>query len=336
MALTLLSGCVSPGGSTGTVDTAGTGSITPGITAAQPTRSGDLVVLRRAMLPREEPQSIYLDLRETRDTSGEGFAPTHHELHLELTGTLLGEPSRDLEAIRARLVLEHITLEYSAPGKPGETFKYESGRDSADGDKALADLMDVVARAEISLTISPTGRLIECDGLDPLWRKANLLMAPPALLTAQWLFRDIGMCELLSEALFPPMPSESVRAGERFGVKLPVNIMLAAPLVSELSGTLVRANRDLQSGETAEVELTGTIRPDDATSSDERPGLIPVVRSSSHEVSQRIAPEARGLEQESRRSVEVALTLQPPSGNERREMIIHQTRLLVSRRGPDL
>lgn len=300
--------------------------------APSPATASDLVVLRDAMAMLPKPQAVHFELHEHRTTTGQDIPETVNELHLEVTGRLL--PPALPQNPAPSLLFEHIVLSYGDPGRQGGMLTYDSAVDKPKQGNPLADIMTVVNRAEATLTFDRPGELRELDELDARWRGADMLMVPPALLTAQWMFRDIGMGELVSEAFFPPMPQSSVRAGETWKVDLPANVMLVAPLAAELTGRCMKVINDAETKQpVVEASLAGKIKPREEVFGDVPPSVRPTVEESRCEITQVIRPADHALKQESKRELVLRVTLQPPNDGAPRTMTIHQTRTLKSTRG---
>jgi len=291
-----------------------------------------IIVLRRATRPAVRPQPVRVALSEHRETTVQDAATTVSQLDLTLEGNLVAG-TKGGESAAASLTFDRIRLVYGEPAGPREMLSYDSTGDRAGQGNPLADLLVIVVGAQLQVSLEPTGRFVELNGLDVLWRKADVILAPPPLLPAQWIFRDLGMGELVAETLFPPMPQASVRVGESWRTTLPANVMLAAPLRVHLQATLTGIDCTPRGRRVASVRLEGAMEPAlDIYGSDE-PGIVPQVASSTHRVDLRIEPESCSLRQTSRRELELHLTLRPPHGGETRTMIIRQTRTLtVARR----
>ncbi len=293
------------------------------------------IALRTALVPDTAPQPVRIRLRERRETAGEGAGEFAHELHLDLTATLTRTGVEPSGEIRAKLVLKHVKLEFGMPDRAETMLTYDSATDEPNKGNPLADIMTHVSDAELSLRIGPSGRLRDLHGLDPRWRKAGLIMAPPGLLAAQWLFRDLSMRELVAEALFPPMPAGPVRVGDAWEIDVPADIPLVARLNARVRHTLTATATDLDGAEgpVARIKGTGRIEPAPEILEGAAPAIQPIVKTGSVRITQTVRPGSQGLAQRSERTVEVLLTLTPPAGNDRSRMTIKQTRELISRRG---
>jgi hypothetical protein len=275
---------------------------------------------------------VRIHLAEHRETTGEDLPKTVHELELHLTGLLTrdGAPKENGDVL-ARLVFEHVRLSFGSPGEPGAMLTFDSALNKAGRGDALADIMVHVARAEVVLRIDARGRLVELRGLDPLWRKANLLLVPPALLTAQWMFRDAGMAEVVAEALFPPMPTRPVKPRDTWQFTMPVNIPLMARLTSNLTGRLEEVRPEGQAVLTL-VTSPGTIEPSPELIDGHPPGLQPVIESAEHSVGISVDPRGLSYRQASERKLELLLSLTPPVTSASRQMRVKQVRRLDAER----
>ena len=159
-----------------------------------------------------------------------------------------------------------------------------------------------------------------------------MLMCPPALLSAQWLFRDITMQELVSEALFPPMPAGGIRSGDQWDVVIPASIPLAAQLDSTIRSRLLTPSERTAPG-IIQIEGKGTIAPAKLIIADLEPAIRPTIHRAEHTVSLTVNPETHTLKQESKRKLELGLHLIPPTKSQTLEMKIKQTRELTAIRG---
>ena len=266
------------------------------------------IALRTALVPDATPQPVRIRLHERRETISQDVGKVTHELKLDLTATLTrAAPSTD-GGVEVKLVFKHIKLNVGMPDRPETKLAYDSATDKPNTGNPLADVMAHVAGAELALRIGPSGRLRGLHGLDVRWRKANLLMAPPALLTAQWLFRDAGMKELVAEALFPPMPAGPVRIGDAWEVDVPANIPLVARLNARVRSTLKRITRgaDGVEGPTARIEGAGKIEPAPEILEGDTPAIHPIVKTGSVKITQDVIPSSQSLAQRSERTTMLA------------------------------
>lgn len=338
LAALMTSGCSRAAGPESQAEVRSTGSDAPPAVVHSQGQAGpatvapdELVVLRQATMPTDDPQPFRIRLVDSRTTAGEGFPETVHELNLELTGTLTAH-SEGKRGTGAVLRFEHIVLSYTDSGCEPATMRYDSAATGAGRSGPLHEMMAVVADAEMQLALQPGGTLVELNGLDVLWRKAGKLLVQPNLQAVQWLFRDIGMGELVRESLFPPMPEDSVGVGEHWKASLPANLLFAAALQARLDATLVSLDRSTPDQPLTRLRLVGDLVPDTQVEGARQPGLVPEVVSGHQEIDLVVHPAGRSLEQTSARHLDLRLTLQPPQGEPRR-LRIEQTRRLQVERG---
>lgn len=311
-----------------------------GVASSQPaSQPAGPISLRTAMLPNEEPQSFRIQLHEKRETTPPGSTPVVHELMVDLSGTLTkshGEDShkegRQNKDIHAVLIFDRILVSYEA-SQPPLNLHYDSESDTSGQGNALADMMTHMQGAKLAVTLSQTGRVRDIDGLDAIWREANILAAPPPLFPVQWTFRDITMTELLAEALFPPMPGAAVGLGDRYETDIPANIPLLARFNSHLRGRVVLLEFSEQDSTLAHLEVMGEIGDAAPILAGEVPAIRPTIRTATHTIIQTVDPQTHSLEQNCVREMEIGLKMQPPAGESDLELTLIQKRTLTSQRG---
>ena len=293
----------------------------------------DHILLRTAMLPTEGPQPFRIQLDEKRETQPNDSARAAHELHIDLSGTLAKpkKPHRDVPP-GGVLVFEHIQIEYRS-GQDNVHLHYDSATDAEGQGNALADMMVHVKGVELRLSLTPTGRLRDLDGLDAIWRKADMLVAPPPLFAVQWLFRDLSMTELVAEALFPPMPGAAVGPADRWEMYIPANIPMVVRFNSHLTGRLTRLGANNRGEPIAHIDVVGDIINAPSILEGEAPAIRATLQSASHQITQVVDPHEHALEQTNLRRMETVLKLQPPTGESSLEMTLTQTRTLIASRG---
>lgn len=291
------------------------------------------VDLRTALLPPPGTQPVWIHLVEHRVTESPEAGRSVQELELELQASLKAGKTEPDGAVTATLQFDRIRLKMDSPDHPEETRTYDSQTDKPQKGSPLADLLTVVADARLDLRVSPNGRLIELRGLDPKWRAAGTIMAPPDLLAVQWLFRDMCMGELVAEALFLPMPASPVQPGDAWEFDVPANIPLMAQLTSRLRCTMDRQPADDKTSEAIVICGSGCIEPTEPALKNSPPAIRPFVESSSHTMTARLDPATSVFRQTSERRVRLGLTLAPPTGAERLRMSVDQTRKLAAGRG---
>lgn len=320
-------------GCSATGESAGPAPVDDRVKPATPAKP-EKMLLRTALVPGMTPQSVRIQLHERRETSGDDVGTVVHELELDLTGTLTRERERPNRESEARLVLNQIKLRLGVAGQAEQTLSYDSAKDEPGQGNPLADVMAVFKDAEVELVVGPSGRLRELSGLTQRWGKTGMIMAPPALLTAQWLFRDESMQELVAEALFPPMPAGPVAVGDAWEVVMPANVPLVARLNARVRSTLkeVDGRADETRAGRVKLEGSGTLEPAPPILPGDRPAIQPAVKNGTMTIVQYVNAGSPSLVQASRRNLEMLLTLTPPTGDERVQMTIKQTRRLVSRR----
>lgn len=281
-------------------------------------------------------------MTERRLSTSQQTRETSQYLDVSIEGTLKKADSGSEDRINAIFRIDHICLAMSSQAEPDSMLRYDSKVDKPGQGNRLADLMATVADARLTLQIGPSGQLLELRGLDPRWRAAGIVVAPPDLLAAQWQFRDMSMADLVAEALFPPVPDGELRNGDKFTFDLPVNIPLVAQFTSRLSGVLstVCPDRPGQYGEgdapassAIVVSATGDIQPAAPALAGVPPAISPTVRKARHHRELTLDPQNRSLSLEDDRVLETTVTLAPPHGSKQLEMTLHQTRSLKARRG---
>ena len=194
--------------------------------------------LTGALTPTEHGQAVRIEVREQRTTTAPPLPPVQHQFDFTIDGTLSAAEPQDDGTSRTTLAFRHIAVTLGVVGQDNGMLSYDSAVDKPGQGNVLADTMHVVAGATCDLRVSEQGELLELSGLNPLWRRANMILAPPATFTAQWAFRDIAMHELVNEALFPPMPRDPVAPGMTWKSEAPTDIPLTARLVSQRINTL--------------------------------------------------------------------------------------------------
>lgn len=306
-------------------------SASPDGESAQSQAGQDTTVeLQSALIPSSTVQPVRIRLVEHRVTESAETGSTTQDLDLDLRATLKAVKTRDDRTVEATLQLRQIRLRIVTPEA---SLAYDSRSDKRDKGNSLADLMEVVADAELNLLIGPDGRLLELHGLNHKWRTAGIILPPPHLITAQWLFRDNNMLELISEALFPVMPPGSVQLGDTWETNVPAGIPLAVRLDSCLGWSVSSiANNNPAS---VEVQLDGKGQVQLAASplKDAPPGIRPHLKTGTHTAKARVCPKTGAFQQTSGRLIEVELTLTPPAGKERLRATIRQERRLTAQRG---
>jgi len=301
--------------------------------AGEPRKPSNAVALRTAMLPDVRPQPFRIQLEEWRETGGKDVPAVVHEMRIEISGTLNARaPQTARRETEVKLVLRQIRVRFSASDRPDAVLSYDSTADRPDTGNPLADLLSHVVDAELTLRIAETRRLRGLRGLDAIWGRANLLMPPPPLLPVHWMFRDAGMIELASEALFPPMPFAPVRVGDYWETDIEANIPLVARLNSHVRGELLEIGTDPAGVRFARTEVTGEIVNAPEILQSVPAALQPAIKSASHTIAQRIDWNSHALEQTSRREMEIEMTLTPPVGGGERKMTIRQKRTVTSER----
>lgn len=288
--------------------------------------------LRHAMIPGERAQGVWIELHERRETVSPEEGKTNHELHLVLEAVLTRTGVAENGDIQGKLKLKQIRLQFGEPDKAGRMLSYDSSKDQPGKGNPLADVMTHVAAAECTLTVSPSGQLKELHGLDGLWRKAKLVLVPPGLVAAQWLFRDAGMGELVSESLFPPMPERPAAAGTAWESGVPANIPLAARLNARVHSKVTSLS-PAPGGPIAQIDSAGGIVVPPKIYKADDPGIRPQVKSGSYRAQTRISAGPHLLVHSCEREMEIQLTLAPPAGSGQLTRTIKQERTLKSQRG---
>ncbi len=290
------------------------------------------VDLKAVLLP-PRAQDVHIHLTEHRTTNSPQTDSVTQVLELELRAILKPGKTEADGSVRAVLEVTHTSLRTTTPTEPVSMLTYDSRKDKAGKGNRLADLMAIVADVKLALKIAPDGRLVELRGLDAKWRAAGIIMAPPDLLAVQWLFRDNSMQELVSEALFPPMPATAKRTGDSWNAEIPASIPLAAQLTSHLRFELSPGEDADRTSGSVRVKAAGQIKPTKPLL-DAPPAIQPAVNSASHTVQIQLNPESGLLRQKSTRTLDVDLTLTPPSGNDRLKMKLRQDRQMIGERFP--
>ncbi len=292
--------------------------------------------LTRATLPPTgEPQPFQLEVTERRETTLADGTTTTQRMSIILAGKLRRDREPGDGTVEATLLLTRIqvTLESLQPVK--ESLTYDSAADPKSQAHSLAELMSAVRDAELSLVVGPDGTLRSLHGLDARWSEAKVLVARPALMGVQLQFRDAAMKELISEALFPPMPARPLGVGGTWDARVPVSLPAAALLVSKLHhriGGAVAGGSPEQAG-AASVEAEGVIENAPPILPGIEASLRSRVRSSRHHVKASLHPERHELSQVSERELALELQQVPPEGGDSLTLTIQQTRRLWAARG---
>jgi hypothetical protein len=292
------------------------------------------IALRPMILPQLKPQKVRIKVFEHRLTSSPAAGETREELYLDLHATLQATGNNSDGAVPASLKINRICLTMNSSGPSRPQLSYDSQTDKPNNGNPLADLMATVADAKLSLRVSREGRLIELHGLDAKWRAANIIMAPPSLFTAQWMFRDAGMAELVSEGLFPSVPDRPVDMGDEWEFDVPLNIPLVARLTSHVRCAVLSSENDRTDAlKTVGISGGGSVQPANLADSDVAPAIQPRVQTTSgHGIKLLIDPRTGSFSLTSGGRVEVELTLKPPAGDERLQMTISRRRSLQTER----
>jgi hypothetical protein len=301
----------------------------PAPATTDPDARPEPILLRGALLPDERPQQITVEFTDERETLLSGLPPVIYRLHLRLTAELSAGRA-DGEQIAAELAFKRVELTLGAVGPEATPLSFDSARDGRGRGNPLADVMSAVADATCALRLTTTGRLRELSGLDARWRRANLLMVPPGLFAAQWLFRDAGMTKLIAAALFPPMPAGPVRPGDAWEIDASANIPLIARIDSRLRSTL----QEIGHGDPARVVIRGVGQlvasvdlPDDLG-----PAIRPRIRSGSETVIQTIVPDDHMLTQDRQSELDAEIVMTPPRGDNSQVMQLKRRTRLSSQR----
>lgn len=296
---------------------------------APTTQPSGTFLLRAALLPPLEPQPYRIHLHERRELESPGRPNAFDEIDIIITGTLRPAESPKRDALRATLTLEQIRMEFG--GQPDSaapvSYRYDSATDRPGRGNPFADQLSRAVGAELLLRVSSAGRLREASGLDAIWRKSGTLAQPP------WQFMDMGLTELLSEALFPPMPGSPIQVGDRFEIEVPADLPNTARLNAHLRGRFVDAQPGPDELPVAHLELTGEVLPARDVLRAAPASVRPTVRSSSLAVTQHVDWNARALTQAGRREMELEIKLRSAAGGEGRPAILRQTRTLEAVRG---
>ncbi|HPD31488.1 MAG TPA: hypothetical protein PLL20_15970 [Phycisphaerae bacterium] len=299
---------------------------------SQPEAKQDKAVdLRCLLIPSSLAQPVRIHVVEHRLTESAETGSTTQDVDLDLHALLRAVKVRDDGAVEATLRFVRIRMKVDAPQS---SLAYDSENDKAGKGDQLADLMEAVTDAELTLLVSPDGRLLELRGLDHRWRQAGVIVPPPHLLAVYWFFRDNCMLELVGEALFPVMPAGRAQVGETWEAEIPADIPLAARLNSCLRWSLCSVTDDDPVPAEVWFEAKGTVRLADLPMKDTSPGIRPYLKSGTHNVEAKLCPATGTFQQSSSRLIDVELILTPPSGKERLRTTIHQERRLTAQRGP--
>lgn len=323
--VTLTAGCGRIG--TGTARQA-TGSM--GVASQPQARQASFLDLRCALIPMAVDQPVRIHVVEHRLTESVETGPTAQDVDLDLQAALKAVKTRDDGTVEAKLRFARIRLNI---GTPESALTYDSGSDEAGKGNSLADLMEVVSDAELTLLVSSDGRLIELYGLDHRWREAGVIVPPPHLVVAHWMLRDNSMLELIGEALFPAVPAGPARVGETWETEIAADIPLAARLNSCLRWSICDATSDNRVPAEVRLRANGEVRLAALPLQDSSPGIRPRLKSGSHKVEVKLCPATGTFQQSSNRLIAVELILTPPSGEERLRATIHQQRRLTAQRG---
>lgn len=293
-------------------------------------RQDDAIDLHGALIPPSTAQPVRIRFAEHRVTTSAQTGSTTRDVDLDLRGMLKAVKTRDDGTIQTALRFAQIRLKISTPES---SLTYDSGSDKADKGNALADLMEVVADAELTLLVSPDGRLLELHGLNHRWREAGIILSPPQLQVAQWLFRDNVMLGLVGEALFPAMPPGPAQVGDTWEAEIPADIPLAVRLNSCLRWKVSSIAHDNPASAEVQLDAGGEVQLAASPLKDSSPAIRPHLKAGSHTVQARVCPATGAFQQNSSRLVEVELILTPPAGEERLQTTIHQERTLAAQRG---
>lgn len=296
----------------------------------------DSVRLKDALLPLEGDHPLRLSFHEDRVTTTHEGVRIRHELELELRATLSKTGLNQAGHVLARLSLDRIELRFGMLEPEKTMLSYDSEKDDRNQDQPLAELMQVVAGCELELAVSPEGKLVHLAGLDTRWRRAGILMAPPALMQAQWLFRDIPMQYLLAEALFPVLPEEPMGMNDTVSSQE----MIHVPLVSRLTGETRNTLREIvafRQNDTTRMRYIlrreSTFRPAKPILEGRPPSLATEVRDGTQSGTLEVIPDSGDMTYAFKRRLELAVYQVPPEGDRSPPMTIEHTVAVEVKRG---
>lgn len=297
--------------------------------AAPATRPAEAILLRAALIPPPQPQPFRIQVVEHQETETPGRPATVLDLEMSFSGILArtGDPLRG--EWQAKLTLDRIELRHqSGVGAPEIQFDSTGNQDGP-----VATLMSPLKGAQLALQISPTGRLRELRGLDLLLRKKWSATVSPNLQVLHSRMRDMPMCELLGEALFPPMPGSALRCGDSWHTEVQIGVGMLTPLCCQLRGELTGLEMGLDELPVAMLSLTGEVVPAHGLARESRPGVKPAVKRGSYRAELAVDWNTNAISQASHREIELEMTLDSPAGGEMQTINVRQLRTLVAERG---
>ncbi|MGQ9650117.1 MAG: hypothetical protein ACUVXJ_08400 [Phycisphaerae bacterium] len=299
--------------------------------ASRPQAGQDsLLDLHCALIPTAVAQPIRIHVVEHRVTESFETGPTTQDVDLDLQAVLKAVKTRDDGAVEAKLRFARICLNIRTPES---ALTYDSGSDKTGRGHSPAGFMEAVSDAELTLLVGPDGRLMELSGLNHRWREAGIIVPPPHLMAAHWMFRDNSMFELLGEALFPAVPAGPARVGETWEAEIAADIPLAARMNSRLHWSICSVTNDSPAPAEVRFRAKGDVQVAAPPLQDSSPGIRPRLKSGIHNVEAKLCPATGTIQQSSNRLIDVELILTPPSGEERLRTTIHQERWLTAQRG---
>jgi len=292
--------------------------------------------LKTALLPRETAQPVDVSILEERTTETHEGVRATHRMTLRRQGELSRTGAQEDGTVLAAMTLHRVRLHYGQVDPERRMFAYDSQEDATGKENPLADLMSIVAESEIRLRVSDEGRLIEVSGLDARWRGAGVLMAPPALLQAQWTFRDIPMRYLLAEALFPALPGRSLEVNDTWSSEEAIYVAVVSRLIAETRNTLSELHAFKQDGDArirCTIKQKAEFRPAAPILENRPPSLETEVRQGTGTGTLDIVPETGDMEYTFKRRLDLAVYQVPPEGDRSPPMTIQQRFEVQAKRG---
>ncbi len=266
--------------------------------------------LHTSLLPREKPQPYRISVHEDRETTTHDGTVTKHVLEMHLSGKLRRTGDNEAGDILASMTLDRVQMRYGT--RPGGIL--QSGAPNEKDDNPIGKLLEVVRGAELQLRLSPSGELLDVSGLNARWRKAGMLMAPPALLQVQWMFRDHAMRDLLAEVLFPPLTSETVAQNDTWKSASILTVPVVARLKAETTNTVSRVRADHDGAELVHLVMKSAVRPADPILPGREPSLKTEVIAAEVAANLELVPASGAMASTSMRNLELEVRQVPPKG----------------------
>lgn len=252
---------------------------------------------------------------------------------LKLTTTLdvkLDVGPIDKEGLRLiRATFERIAITGESDGQP---IRYDSQEDKQGKGNPLADLLSLIVGQRFEVRATPDGAFAEVRGLDAIWRRNNLLAAPPALVSFQLMFRDLAVEQLLADTIAPPVPAKRDALPARYTVPMPVSVPMVALL--EWPATYIATGLTTIDGKPCiHVTANGVPTPAHVPGDISGAGLLCSVDKAVRKADMDLDPQSgQVIRNAIDHDLHLVLTLKPPAGGTTQTMMLKQLMTITTTR----